>query len=169
MMFKNMLFALVVFFIFGTCTAQLAIQNNVLSTSGNTFNTGTYIVDFTLGEVFTTSLDNGNGIIYTQGFQQPWRKKIVIQDPILMAVDEYNSPNVEIYPNPFQDKLIIELPGNSIISVELYDNSGRLMHSSQLSDVMNTIDFSTIAVGNYQLVLYDLDEVFGRIPLIKSR
>jgi hypothetical protein len=168
-MFKNIFLSFVVIYIFGTCSAQLTIQNNVLSSSGNTFNTGTITVDFTLGEVFTTILDNGNGIIHTQGFHQPMSKKIVIQDPILMSVDEYTSQDVEIYPNPFQDKLIIEYPGKSILTIELYDNSGRLMHASQLSDIINTIDFSTIAVGNYQLVLYDLDEVFGRIPLIKSR
>lgn len=152
----------------GRIFSQITIENEVLSTGGHTFNTGSYVVDFTLGEVFTSTLNNGGTFVYTQGFQQPVRKKIGILDPILVSLDEQVEPGFSVFPNPFRNELSIEFPHSGSVFIQIYDNTGRSVFSDQLSDILNTIDLSILAVGNYQLVLQTNEALLGRISVIKS-
>ncbi len=164
---KNLLYTACIVLLSGTVSAQLGIQNQVMSTAGNKFSTASYEIDFTLGEVFTTTLVSETGTIYTQGFQQPQRKKISILEPVAL-VNEPGMNGFNVYPNPFRGDLTIEIPENSSISIKLYDNTGRLILNDQLSQLMNTIDLSMLPVGNYQLVLQTDEAFLGRISLIKS-
>jgi hypothetical protein len=152
----------------GFLSAQITIQNEVLSSAGTTFSFGSYEIDFTLGEVFTTTLSTSNGTVYTQGFQQPMRKKIAVLEPVLVSLEEEVSESFSVYPNPFRGDLTIEIPESSSVTFQLFDNSGRLILVDQLSQVVNTIDLSILAVGNYQLVLQTNEALLGRISIIKS-
>ena len=165
---KNLLCTFSFAVLAGTISAQLNIQNEVLSSAGTTFSFGSYEIDFTLGEVFTTTLSAGNGTVYTQGFQQPMRKKIAVLEPVLVSVNENGMNGFNVYPNPFRGDLTIEIPENSLVTFQLFDNSGRLIQVDQLSQVVNTIDLSILAVGNYQLVLQTNEALLGRISIIKS-
>ena len=165
---KNLLYTACTVLLSGTLLAQLSIQNQVLSTAGNTFTTASYEIDFTLGEVFTNTLVSGTGTVYTQGFQQPQRRKIGVLEPVLVSVNENGMNGFNVYPNPFRGELTIEISENSSVNIQLYDNSGRLILNDQLSQLLNTIDLSILAVGNYQLVLQAEEDFLGRISLIKS-
>jgi hypothetical protein len=164
---NNLLYTVITLVLSNAVSAQLNFQNDVLSTTGNSFSTGSYQIDFTLGEVFTATLDPGNGTVYTQGFQQPQRKKIAILEPVAL-VNEAGMNGFNVYPNPFRGDLTIEITENSSVSIKLYDNTGRLILNDQLSQLMNTIDLSMLAVGNYQLVLQTEGAFLGRISLIKT-
>lgn len=145
---------------------QLSIQNQVLATSGESFTNGSMVLDFTFGETFTSILPMGTSYIVTQGFQQPFRKKIAIIQPI-SSLEELGDFGIEVYPNPFRGELTIEVSENSQLQVTIYDNSGRLVHSSQLADIITNIDLSSLSVGNYQLILTDNQTQIGRMPIIK--
>jgi hypothetical protein len=164
---KSLLFTIILLVVSSALNAQLSIQNEVLSTSGNTFTTASNQIDFTFGEVFTATLDPGTGTVFTLGFQQPQRRKITILEPV-SSVDEASMNGFNVYPNPFRGDLTIEIPENSVVSIELYDNTGRMILNDQLSQLLNTVDLSMLAVGNYQLVLQTEDAFLGRISLIKS-
>ena len=148
--------------------AQIEIQNHVLATCGNTFTSGSMVIDQTVGEVFTASLSNGTQLSITQGFQQPMRKKIGFIDPVFVSVEEGNITDFSVYPNPFRGELTVEIPENRSVTFQLFDNTGRLILVDQLSQVTTNIDLSTLSVGNYQLVLQTNDAFLGRISLIKS-
>lgn len=165
---KYLLSALFCLILSGKLFSQITIQNEVLSTAGNTFISGSYVVDFTLGEVFTSTLNDGGTFVYTQGFQQPSRKKFGILDPILVSLDEQVEPGFSVFPNPFRKELSIEFPHSGSVFIQIYDNTGRSVYNDQLSDVLNTIDLSILAVGNYQLVLQTNEALLGRISVIKS-
>jgi hypothetical protein len=152
----------------GFLSAQITIQNEVLSSAGNSFATASdRVVDFTLGEVFTTTLASSN-LMVSQGFQQPARKKFGILDPILVSIDEQMPNGFSVYPNPFREDITLEIPWDSAVRIEIFDNTGRLVFKDQLSEVMNTIDLSALAVGDYQLVFQNKEAFLGRISLIKS-
>lgn len=150
-------------------SSQIIIQNEVISTSGNSFTTASNrVIDFTFGEVFTTTLNGVGVIVFTQGFQQPVRKKFGILDPILVSIDEQMPNGFSVYPNPFREDITLEIPWDSAVRIEIFDNTGRLVFKGQLSEVINTIDLSALAVGNYQLVFQNKEAFLGRISLIKS-
>jgi hypothetical protein len=152
----------------GYISAQITIQNEVISSAGKSFTTASdRVVDFTLGEVFTATLTSNN-LMVSQGFHQPNRRKFGILNPVLVSLDEEVSENFNVYPNPFRGELTIEIPTTELVYIQLYDNTGRLVLNHQLSQVINTIDLSVLSVGNYQLVLRTSEAFLGRLSLIKS-
>jgi hypothetical protein len=155
-------------FSLGLASAQINIQNEVLSTAGNTFSTSTYQVDFTLGEVFTSTLSSSTGTVYTQGFQQPSKKKFGILDPVLVSLEENVPIDFQVFPNPFRGEITIEVSEYTDLAVQLYDNTGRLVHNENLAEIVTTIDLSRLSVGNYQMILQSKEVFLGRISLIKS-
>lgn len=166
---KNMKKILLLFILtisFGAYS-QIQIQNQVLSTSGNSFTDGTYVMDFTFGETFTSSLSTSSMLI-TQGFQQPKRKKQIAPGPVVSA-DELNMPGLSVFPNPFNNEITIEISYLEDLYMIIYDNSGREVGQKELNSITTTIDLSELAVGNYQFNLYTLqNELIGRIPVIKT-
>lgn len=78
--------------------------------------------------------------------------KVFISEP-------FNLNDVRLYPNPVQDQLIIELPtiysGQIIVNIDIWDNYGKLILTSQLSENLNNIDVSNINSGLYHAVISD--------------
>jgi hypothetical protein len=160
---------LVLMAIFVNCAvvnAQLNIQNRVLSTCGDRFTEGGVMIDFTFGETFTAALPLGSSYVFTQGFQQPLRRKIGILEPVV-AVSELANFEFAVYPNPFLSEISLEIDEKSQLELFIYDNSGRLVHNSSLNDLRTSIDLSGISPGNYQLVLTDKIKQIGRMPILK--
>jgi hypothetical protein len=151
-----------------TSFAQLTVQNAVLATAGKSVFNGLFVIDFTFGETLTATVPLGSNYLITQGFQQPFKKKVTgIIEPIVY-VEELSSLGYDIYPNPFDEELIVRINENESPFIQLYDNSGRIVFYSKLSGIQTTIDLSHLAPANYQLVLSGSDGVIGRISLIKS-
>ena len=163
---KTKLLVLVFFGLSATINAQIAIQNNVLSSSGSSFTDGSMVIDFTFGETFTSTLP-ATTIILTQGFQQPIRKKLSIIDPVV-GLEELGNYSFSVYPNPFNHEVTIEISSPEDIQITVYDNTGRLIYTDLTNTLITTLDLSTLAVGNYQIVLSAKNEFIGRIPVIKT-
>ena len=107
-MFVNMrtLSVIVLFFSFNNLSAQYN-DLQVISTSGSSFTSENYVVEYTLGEL---AIDNiGNGIILTQGFHQG---KLAIQTEI-KEIDF----KINLFPNPAHTHFKVEF--NSPKTVEI--------------------------------------------------
>jgi Secretion system C-terminal sorting domain/Bacterial Ig-like domain (group 2) len=68
----------------------------------------------------------------------------VFKSSIINGVSEANATMAHVYPNPFNDKLIIE-SNNVIVNVKVYNAYGRLIQSSK----SNTIQTSDLITGIY--------------------
>lgn len=70
---------------------------------------------------------------------------------------------IDVYPNPFGDKLIIDLSESGIIDpvmVKIFDQTGRMVTTRYLADIFDDIEINTTNYDNgfYILVLKSLDE-----------
>ena len=110
----------------------------VLSTAGTSFVNGTNVLDWTLGEPATFTLDNGTNLL-TQGFHQ--------NDLLITQVENLdNSFGVTVFPNPTADFVQIQFDkatDNNVI--ELFSVEGKLL----LSETKNATNISQINMSNY--------------------
>jgi Secretion system C-terminal sorting domain len=117
-----------------------SIERQVIGATGSTLTDGTTAtIDFTVGEVATTSLTNGATIL-TQGFQQgEVSGALSVTNPELLGV--------KLYPNPAISKINISgLKEKS--SLNVYDINGRLV--MQFKDYLD----KPIDVINLQSAFY---------------
>jgi hypothetical protein len=112
------------------CYSQIEIQNNVLSSSGGVYGNGIITVDYTFGETFTTTLEGSGDFYFTQGFEQPIRKKLTI-DPVV-SIMEILPEGFDVFPNPFSHLINILIPNNEKVDVLFYDISGRLVYAATI-------------------------------------
>ena len=78
------------------------------------------------------------------------------------GLNETEPININIYPNPANNIITLEIPVEKFIehelSFQLTDIQGRLMKSASISESMQQIDISDIADGMYLLkVFYGAD------------
>ncbi len=110
----------------------------VISTAGTSFVNGTNVLDWTLGEPATFTLNNGTNLL-TQGFHQ--------NDLLITQVENLdNSFGVNVFPNPTADFVQIQFDkatDNNVI--ELFSVEGKLL----LSETKNATTISQINMSNY--------------------
>ncbi len=70
----------------------------------------------------------------------------------LLATNENGLANLKIYPNPVQNKLILQSVTNDFDSVSIADLNGRIVHSSK-NLVSNEIDISALRSGMYFITI----------------
>lgn len=149
--------------------SQIAIQNQVLATSGNSLTVGNTTIDFTFGEPFTSTFPIGSNNFITQGFQQPMRKKLIIDvSDSSLFIDEIDEFNISSYPNPFNNYLTVELSELKELSVEIFDMNGREIRKVTLLDLATTLDLSDLQSGNYKLIILDGLDNLKTYSIIKT-
>ncbi len=74
---------------------------------------------------------------------------ITISNQTSVGVDETVESRVNLYPNPVQDQLFIELENETVNQVSIIDFSGKVVKS--ISQISNSIDVSELAKGVYIL------------------
>ncbi|MBK9330427.1 MAG: T9SS type A sorting domain-containing protein [Sphingobacteriales bacterium] len=143
---------------------QIRILNaqTAFSTSGKSLSNAQVLIDNTIGEPITFTVQNAT-IRLTQGFQQ---NNYNIPTGIITAQLDVS---INVFPNPTSDKLQIQLSKhyNSNLHLNLYDINGQLIWYSKMgNDVeMQNIDVSKLASGTYILQL--TDETKGLINTYK--
>lgn len=71
-------------------------------------------------------------------------------NPTILSNQEIVSNNILIYPNPFSDKLTIQLNENEAnFSATIYDIRGKLIIEKKLTNLNNELDLSNINSGMY--------------------
>ena len=139
----------IIFCLPGNLLAQ-EVERDVLSSAGKIQSNSTISMEWTLGEVMIDSYEEG-GLVLTQGFHQ--------SDNIITGVAEAYSKSktiVDIYPNPSQGVLNIQIKDNTTLSsARLYDMLGNLLiHRVYTQHVdKNSISLNAFADGTYLLKL----------------
>ena len=129
-------------------SAQLSLSPSVIASGGGYREAGNISISWTLGEVAVNTL-TGNGIMLTQGFQQPFDIGVGYRP------DQVNW-QISVYPNPVKDELRIrfdvEKTGDFLL--EVHDVTGRLIsqkkHSVSPGDII-LLNTSTYKSGVYFL------------------
>ena len=67
------------------------------------------------------------------------------------ALEETNSSEISVYPNPFNDQLIIELQSSSSKEFKIYSILGEMVLKGSVNSDINTIDLSNLPPNIYFL------------------
>ncbi len=122
----------------------------VVSTQGDSYYTGSASMDFTIGEpVISTGSDGTHDI--TQGFHQTnWN----------FAGLEDLAPEMDatIYPNPTIDVLNILTKQFEGVSYTLTNANGQIVQRDELSEEITSVDVQGLAPGNYSVTLFDRNQ-----------
>jgi len=123
---------------------------SVISSSGDSYNNGGVIMDYTLGEIVVETFSN-NANILTQGFHQGDLK-------VTTAVVNLDI-KTKIYPNPTTNFIIIELEKNVNAELLVYDINGKIVIKDNLNEEQKKqLDFSFLNQGNYFLHINTADK-----------
>ena len=132
------------------------VSLEIVSTAGETFQGNSMQIDWTLGELAITTLQNSDHQI-TQGFHQP--------NYIATIVDELPEEigQVNVFPNPTSDWLEITFSLNQTNEIQtlLYDIHGRLILKKENKGqiISEHISLKELPNGNYFLtILIDKDQ-----------
>jgi membrane-bound inhibitor of C-type lysozyme len=117
----KLLFCFSACFIFSFSFAQ-SIAPEVISTSGNSFNSGASQLDWTLGESATATFNAGSDML-TQGFHQP--------NLIITSISDIQTDySVNIFPNPSTDLIHLEFKNTKgDLVIQLFAIDGKLLES----------------------------------------
>lgn len=131
----------------------------VISAQGDSYSSGGYTIDFTIGETVTATVTDGTNDL-TQGFHQTnWN---------FLGVEDF-APNYAaiIFPNPTSDILNITTSGFENVTYMLYDAQGKLVMQDVLSAEQTPIQVSHLAPGSYSLTLNNQTQNLKTFKLIK--
>lgn len=118
----------------------------VISSSGSSFENSTNQLSWTLGEPVIETFSDAKSVI-TQGFQQ---SKLTIT-----AIDQIseNEFKMKVYPNPVSSALTIEVSEVEKINLSLFDLNGKLLFQKELKKIVETVDMLNFIPGSYFLTV----------------
>ena len=114
---------------------QVNIQNQVFASSGSSFSTNNFSVDYTIGECLTNYFLPNN--IISQGFHQPDINNSNFVDENVMNP---SAVHVVVYPNPFRDLINIQCNLNEKMKIEVFDQSGHIVFCQMTEYQLSTIN-----------------------------
>ena len=128
-----------------------SLTPTVIGTTGDFFVGSSATLSWTLGEIMTETY-NGTSNQLTQGFHQPTRSDV--------GIEESDDLQISIYPNPARDQVIIELADNTEeLNITLYSISGEIVYYGVYSgNSPFPIDLSGFADGMYLLQITNSDQ-----------
>jgi hypothetical protein len=152
---KIALFAFTILF-----TINLFSQG-VISSQGDSYTDSSASIDFTIGEVVTSTVSNGEKTL-TQGFHQTNWSFVSIENHV---------PNYEaiIFPNPTDNFLNIKAISFKNVNYSLFDEMGKLVLNGTLYSEKTSLDVSKLHTGLYSLVLNNSENKLKTFNIIKTR
>jgi len=90
-------------------------------------------------------------------------------DPSTLSTDKYVLENIEAYPNPVNDAILLKLPHSLNASIKLYNSSGQIVYyaKKQLLSPNHTIPVNHLASGIYVLRLTS-DNHTAALKIVKN-
>lgn len=120
-----------------------SLAPEVIASGGASFSSASAKIEFTIGEVATSTLTSGSNIL-TQGFHQP---KIQFS-----SIQNYNDDYVfTIYPNPTEQFVTVESTKADDMRLHVYDANGKAIYVSSIFQQKITVDLEFLAAGSYVL------------------
>ncbi len=137
------------------------IAQEVIATNGDYFESGDKSVQFTIGEIATETLQNGD-VIITQGFNQPTFTVTSIEKNTLVDIQ------ITVFPNPVTELLVLETSNQTDnLSWKLFDVNGKQLNNGNLREV-NQIKFQEYSQGTYILSVIQDDKLVESFRIIKK-
>ena len=149
---------LLIFFV--SYSASLFSQE-VISSQGDSYIGSGGALDFTIGEVVTSTGSSGETTL-TQGFHQTNWSFVNVENHV---------PGYEaiIFPNPAEDFLNIKAISFKNVNYSLFDEMGKLVLNGTLYSEKTSLDVSKLHTGLYSLVLNDPENKLKTFNIIKTR
>lgn len=130
---------------------------------GNASGTGGS-VSYTIGQIVYTTNESSSGSI-AQGVQQPYEISEIVD-----GIDQQSGNIIcSVYPNPTTDFIILKIENASGAIYQLFDASGKLVHSSVISDSATRIDMSGLVSATYFLKILQEDRIVKTYKIIKNK
>ncbi len=125
-----------------------SLSPEVVATSGNSFSSPNVQIDFTIGEVTTSTLSGGSNNL-TQGFHQP--------EIHFFSVDQNKDEfTFSLYPNPTEQFVTVASTTETEMKVRIYSASGESIEVSSVFTKTITLDLQLMACGSYIMVITDV-------------
>lgn len=119
----------------------------VLATAGTSFSSSTVSLDFTLGELMTSTFTNESNLL-TQGFHQP--------EMLFVATDDHDAGiSFNLFPNPTARFVTIESTLETPVQIRIYDMAGKAIEASSIFTRQITIDLHSFISGQYIMAITD--------------
>lgn len=120
-----------------------SLTPQVTASAGTSFSSASAKLEFTVGEVATSTLTAGSNTL-TQGFHQP---KIQFA-----SIQNYNDDYVfTLYPNPTEQFVTVESTKEDDMQLHVYDANGKAIYVSSVFQQKITVDLEMLAAGSYVL------------------
>ena len=142
------------------------LAQSVISSAGNSSSEGDYIVSWTIGEGFISTIGNNN-IELTQGFHQP-----LIVDVLPTGIEKELQLEMRAFPNPTYDRVIFK-GGDpvGIYHVRVVDKLGRVLEQKSVNSTDLVIEMQKYNNGTYLVEVVEEDtgkrKIFNIIKTIK--
>lgn len=132
----------------------------IISPSGDTISNRNNDVNFfahigNTSQVYTDSINilgitdfTGYTFVISEGFGS---SSAIIHSCATLSVEDIFENPIRVFPNPFTDRITIDIENDSRLSVSLIDQFGRHIFSRNISEGEKTIDVSGLAPGMYFL------------------
>jgi hypothetical protein len=138
-------FLVISFVIAASAVSAQSLTPEVIATAGNSYSTATAKIEFTIGEVATSSLTAGSNTL-TQGFHQP--------EIHFSSLDDYSDDFAfTLYPNPTEQFVTVASTKREDMQIHVYDANGKAMMVSSIFQEQITVDLHILAAGTYILVV----------------
>ena len=144
-------------------TSSLSYAQSDVVTSGGNASSTSGSGSYTIGQVDYISAAGTTGNI-NQGVQQPYE----IYGPL--EVISIEGLTIEIYPNPTQEFIYVELDNSKIDNcrILLYDINGKLIKGNLITSEKSEINMAELATGNYYIEISSNDLKICSYKIIKN-
>ncbi|MFN0215942.1 MAG: hypothetical protein ACKVT2_16910 [Saprospiraceae bacterium] len=139
-----------------------APAQEAVATQGGFISTANMLYTFTVGESFISTLNNP-AVVVTQGFQQPDKLTVEVQEPSSLF-------QLQAFPNPTADALTVTYQG-TMLHFGLFESAGRLLSTivPNPSAQQIEISFSVFPAGMYLLrAVSESGEAAGFVRIVKQ-
>lgn len=119
-----------------------SLDRDVIGSAGETFEEGSILLNWTVGEIVTESFSEGS-LLLTQGFHQGNLE--------VNALPEHKlGYEIKVYPNPVTDILIVKTQKQDL-NYRLVDANGRVISNDNINSDLYELDFTNQPPGVYFL------------------
>ena len=135
----------------------------LISSSGDSFQNSTYLLDWSLGECITETHSAGSYVL-TQGFHQ----NVYF---VTNVEDLHADIKMSVYPNPTTDFITIEFPSaqQQDMIITISDMAGKVFLRKHIINNTEQLDFSAYACGVYFLIAEHNNQKIKSFTIIKKK
>jgi hypothetical protein len=144
--------AIVNWIVFYNGTQSTVITESYYLQSGN----GTYVLELSL-YCPNRATDN-----FLKATDQIYYTTDLIGATGVNGISELNDVNVNIYPNPFNEQITIQLSENGNYDVDVYDMSGKLLLSEKHNNSLITLNLNDLNQGQYLVKIQEDENIIIR-------